>query len=56
MANKLDISDAKPFDDGVPVDREDRSPGELRGAGAVRLCFGSLYSLPWRSCGVFPFA
>ena len=40
MANKLDISDAKPFDDGVPVDREDRSPGELRGAGARSpLCF-----------------
>ena len=35
MANKLDISNAKPFDDGVPVDLEDRSPGELRGAGVL---------------------
>ena len=42
MANKLDISDAKPFDDGVPVDREDRSPGELRGAGARSPLFWKL--------------
>ena len=42
MANKLDISDAKPFDDGVPVDLEDRSPGELRGAGARSPLFWKL--------------
>lgn len=42
MANKLDISDAKPFDDGVPVDPEDRAPGELRGAGARSPLFWKL--------------
>ena len=42
VASKLDISNAKPFDDGVPVDPEDRAPGELRGAGARSPLFWKL--------------
>ena len=51
VASKLDISNAKPFDDGVPVDPEDRAPGELRGDFDLTRDLGSLYANT--ECGIF---